>query len=253
MLVIGLDAAAQLDHCGYAIGSQHGSTIVIEEAGLLGGTRKCAQVGSASMLASRIRQAPKSVVAIDAPLGWPEAMALHLPGHQAGQPLSAPRDRFFKRLTDLRVKRATGKTPLEVGAEKLAHAAHHALHLLGQLRSESERPIPLAWAPGDGPCVAIEVYPAGTLAGHGLPSTGYKKEKTGDRSALRIRESFASQLEPRLSGLSRYCHGPVDVFDACLCLLSALDFLEGQCAGPSEAERPVAEKEGWIWVRARNR
>lgn len=251
MLVIGLDAAAQLDRCGYAIGNRQGSTIVIEEAGLLGGTRKGVQVRSTSMLADRIRHAPMSIVAIDAPLGWPQAMALHLPRHRAGEPLLAPRDRFFKRLTDMRVKVETGKTPLEVGAEKLAHAAHHALQLLGQLRSESERPIPLARAPDDGPCVAIEVYPAGTLSGHGLPSSGYKKEKAEDGGALHIRDSLAAKLEPRLAGLSRYCQGPVDVFDACICLLSALDFLERQCAAPSVADWPVAEREGWIWVRSR--
>jgi hypothetical protein len=28
-----------------------------------------------------------------------------------------------------------------------------------------------------------------------------------------------------------------------------MDFVEGHALGPNPAERPVAEREGWIWVR----
>lgn len=248
MLVIGLDAAAQLDKCGYAFGSRTATGIRIEEAGLLGGNR--AMIRSIDELALSVKESPQALVAIDAPLGWPQGMVSELQEHRAGEPFRTRRDRMFRRRTDEVVRARTGKKPLEVGAEKLAHAAHHALDLLGELRLKSRSPIPLAWSVGDGPRVAIEVYPGGTLAGHGLPSTGYKKEKGGGDKALRVRRQIISALESRLSGLSQFVESPPDVFDACLCLLSALDFLEGCCPEPDEAEKVVASREGWIWVRS---
>lgn len=251
MLVIGLDAAAQLDKCGYAIGSTTESGIRIEEAGLLAG--KKARTRSIGELALRIRSSPKALIAIDAPLGWPQAMGAALLDHRAGEPIPTRRDRLFRRLTDEDVRARTGKIPLEVGAEKLAHAAHHALDLLGELRDESKIAIPLAWFPDDGPRVAIEVYPGGTLAGHGLPSTGYKKEKGDGESALQARRQIAAKFEGRLKGISKFCESPADVFDACLCLLSALDFMDGECAPPEPSIRDIAGKEGWIWVRPRRK
>lgn len=250
MLVIGLDAAAQLDKCGYAIGTRTTTGIRLEEAGLLGG--KKARTRSIAELAARIRVSTKALIAIDAPLGWPQAMGEELVGHLAGERFQARRARLFRRHTEEVVRALTGRTPLEVGAERLAHAAHHALDLLGELRAISGRRIPLAWTTDDGTHVAIEVYPAGTLAGHGLPSTGYKKAKRGAGEAFaRSRGQITAALEQRLDGLSDYRDSPPDVFDACLCLLSALDFLTGACTGPNPDERSLAAKEGWIWVRSR--
>lgn len=249
MLVVGLDAAAQLDKCGYAIGSKTDSAILIEEAGLLAG--KKAKTRSIIELAERIRTSPRTLVAIDAPLGWPQAMSDALLEHRAGERIPTPRDCLFRRLTDVDVRERTGKIPLEVGAEKLAHAAHHALDLLGELRKKSDCAIPLAWSPDDGPHMAIEVYPGGTLAGYGLPSTGYKKEKGDGQSALRARRQIAAKFEVRLKGISKFCESPADVFDACLCLLSALDFLNNECPAPEPAVKGTVSREGWIWVRSR--
>ena len=56
------------------------------------------------------------------------------------------------------------KTPLDVGADRIARTAYAALHLLGSVRVQLHLSIPLAWAPTDISVVAaIEVYPAATL------------------------------------------------------------------------------------------
>jgi hypothetical protein len=42
-----------------------------------------------------------------------------------------------------------------------------------------------------------------------------------------------------------------DVFDAAICLLAGADFLNGKCIHPDNLE--LAKKEGWIWVRDRDK
>jgi hypothetical protein len=61
-----------------------------------------------------------------------------------------------------------------------------ALTVLGNLRTELETPIPLAWTPGDvSPVAAIEVYPAAALVAHRIRSTGYKKrDQTEERREI---------------------------------------------------------------------
>jgi hypothetical protein len=54
-------------------------------------------------------------------------------------------------------------------------------------------------------------------------------------------------FEPRLDGLRARIGEPSDVFDACLCIVCALDFLEGRCIAPEPAQHEVAQLEGWIW------
>ena len=40
-----------------------------------------------------------------------------------------------------------------------------------------------------------------------------------------------------------------DVLDSVVCVLAAIDFLEGRAVGPSDAS--IALHEGWIWARRR--
>ena len=107
------------------------------------------------------------------------------------------------------------------------------------------KPIPLAWsAESPGGISAIEVYPAGTLMAHDMPASKYKK-----------REQRAARVAI-IEGLRGHLHLPDDVspmidnddcLDAVVCLLAAVDFLEGRAEAPTDLE--VARKEGWIWVR----
>jgi hypothetical protein len=56
-------------------------------------------------------------------------------------------------------------------------------------------------------------------------------------------EAFAARLE----GLEARIGAPSDIFDACLCIVCALDFLDGRCIVPDAAQREAADVEGWIW------
>jgi hypothetical protein len=72
------------------------------------------------------------------------------------------------------IQQKLSKTPLDVGADRIARTAHAALALLGDLRHRLDAPIPLAWSPELSGIAAIEVYPAATLVAHGMPSSAYK-------------------------------------------------------------------------------
>jgi hypothetical protein len=61
--------------------------------------------------------------AIDAPLGWPKPLAETLIDHRAGMPIETPANAMFRRTTDLFIQRKLKKTPLDVGADRIARTA----------------------------------------------------------------------------------------------------------------------------------
>lgn len=191
------------------------------------------------------------LLAMDAPLGWPESMGAALVGHTAGTPLSASADLMFQRQTDR--KDRLGKKPLEVGANLIARTAHSALRHLGQIRQSLGSPVPLAWdwARVEGAQV-IEVYPAATLLAHGLSDEGYKGSKAKHRKG---REGLTADLatNDRLRGIAGDVRVQMEetdhALDAVVCCLAAADFLRGDAMPPEPKQAPFAKKEGWIWVK----
>jgi predicted RNase H-like nuclease len=190
--------------------------------------------------AAWVADATRWLVAIDAPLGWPAPLGDRLPGHRAGVALGADPDALFRRHTDRAIQERVGKTPLEVGADRIARTAVAALELLAAIAGRVRAPLPLAWGPDyPGPGAAIEVYPAATLKAMGVRAAGYKRD-AGRRAQL------ARTLGRHLT-LPRGVSANEHVLDACLCVLAAGDFLAGRAPGPEDRVR--AEREGWIWVR----
>ena len=191
------------------------------------------------------------LLAMDAPLGWPDSMGAALVGHTAGMPLSASADRMFQRETD--GKERLGKKPLEVGANLIARTAHSALRHLGQIRERLGSAVPLAWdrQPVEGAQV-IEVYPAATLLAHGLSDKGYKGSKAKHQEK---RERLTARLatNDRLGGLPGvvrlHMEATDHALDAVVCCLAAADFLRGDAIHPTPDQMPLAKKEGWIWVK----
>jgi hypothetical protein len=106
--------------------------------------------------------------------------------------------------------------------------------------------VALAWEPPkDAGVYAIEVYPAATLKACGWPFQGYKGQ--GRKSK---RRALVEQLG-RMIGLPADRHAMErndDALDAAICVLAAVDFLRGRACAPDRRE--IAEREGWIWVRA---
>lgn len=190
-----------------------------------------------------------TLLALDAPLGWPRPLSESLHAHRAGAPLEAEANEIFRRTTDDVVAKELGKRPLDVGADRIARTAHAALSLLARLSERLGARIPLAWSAEaiDG-VSAIEVYPAGTLTSRALPHSGYKG--SSERAASlrkRLVEAIGKELSIEASHAKLMLKSD-HALDAALCGLAAVDFIAGDVILPGDLE--LAKHEGWIWVRA---
>jgi len=193
---------------------------------------------------------PPTLLALDAPLGWPTQLADTLHAHRAGDPIPQIANELFRRRTDDIVASELGKRPLDVGADRIARTAHAALHLLTRLREAHATDMPLAWTPGlISSTSAIEVYPAGTLASRGLPSSGYKGASD---AAVAIRQEIIRGIRRELACSDEAIDLMTSndhLLDAVLCCIAARDFADSRVIQPSRQD-PTA-KEGWIWVAPR--
>lgn len=92
------------------------------------------------------------------------------------------------------------------------------------------------------PLSAVKVYPAATLRARSLNSERYKKRQGIDlrrRLCKKLLEELPTDLD--LNSLTE----SDDVFDAVVCALAGIDFIEGKAFEP--VDRASAFKEGWIW------
>lgn len=240
--LVGIDCATEDSSMGLAIGRSIAGRAHVDEV-LCPGDRP-----AVAILADWLRAMKRpTLVAMDAPLGWPSRMSSSLVVHRAGQVIDVPPNDFFRRTTDRFIRRHLGKTPLDVGADRIARTAHAALTLLAALRTALDAPIPLAWSADTvSGHAAIEVYPAATLIAHSLPCTGYKKpdQQESRRSLLRCLGAAIT-----LPADVAVCDGSADAVDAIVCVLAAADFANGRVMPPEDPE--LAEQEGWIWVAPR--
>jgi len=243
--VVGVDCAVQPGKVGLCRTELDAGSLVVRELEA-GGARGGVAERLAAWCAAPGR---RTLLALDAPLGWPVALGRALASHAAGAPVGTELDRLFSRETDRAVLAALGRRPLEVGADRIARTAAVALETLRALREATGLAIPLAWAPDEvGACAAVEVYPAGTLRALGLRSGGYKKK--GDTTA---REEILAGLGGLEAG--RFCAqlvGAADLLDAAVCAVAGRDYLEGRATPPRAGQRELARREGWIWVRAQD-
>lgn len=240
--IVGIDCATQDTKIGVSYGDFSDGHLAIVEA-FACAKKKTAAEAISSWLRERSEPA---LLAIDAPLGWPQSLSRELVNHRAGEELRAEPNQMFRRATDRFIKQKTRKTPLDVGANRIARAAHAALGLLRDLRCELDDEIPLAWEWPPAPKVSvIEVYPPATLSAHGLPSSRYKSPPYEVRRNEMVRKLSDIAYIP--FDVSRKLLASGAVLDAAVCLLAARDFLSGEAMPP--ADRAFAEIEGWIWVR----
>ena len=212
-----------------------------------------------SWILDRLAGSPRTLLALDSPLGWPEALGGSLSGHRAGLPIGADSTALFRRLTDQIVRAQTGKQPLEVGADRIARTAVAALDMLDRLGRGAGTRIELGWNPARLPRIsAIETYPAAWLTGRGLPARRYKDagEEAEERragilrwiegGAPRDRREVALVLDDsNRTAATKSSH----LLDALICTLCDVDFLSGRCRAPAPHERELAAKEGWVWFR----
>jgi predicted nuclease with RNAse H fold len=238
--VIGVDCATEPQNVGISIGCYRNGKIELHES-MLG--NKCKSV--AETIYSNIGNFSKVLIAIDAPLGWPENLGYCISKHLAGSALNIDSNLLFRRETDRFVKKITGKQSLDVGADRIARTAHAAMSILDQLRQLTGENINLAWNPTNLSGVSvIEVYPAVTMNRYGITNTGYKdKDKTQIRKNIIAKLCNLINIPDNTSILT----SNADALDSAVCMLSAKDFIERNVYFPYDQD--LAKKEGWIWVR----
>lgn len=205
------------------------------------------QTNHVQIISSWLKDSPRALIALDAPLGWPQAMGVNLVSHKAGVLIDVESNTMFRRHTDSFVKQKLNKQPLDVGANLIARTALFALKLLDSIRKETGMPIPLAWSPQfTDTCVAIEVYPAATLEARDISSSGYKKPEKPEprKEILRLLEG-----EFQVECNEHTIVANDDNLDAVLCLLAAVDFLRGETYAPAPDMMNTVENESWIWVK----
>ena len=264
--IIGIDCAAQPKDFGLARGLVRGGTVEIVEVekgkgsdncfGDLGGQVQCwIDRHYADGLGT-------TLLALDAPLGWPIHLTRALRNHRAGAPLRRPSETsrkanpgnyLFRRHTDRFIAQKFPGAPLDIGADRIARVARSALELLGRLEIPGDRQpaVPLLWNPRDLERLgAIEVYPRLTLRhlpGSGKTDLRYKRMGRGSEPAQATRRKIVDKLLParltfnenqlrlaRPKGRSLdYDHNRID---AVLCVLAGLDFLLAESVGPEHPE-----------------
>ena len=240
--ILGIDCATVLDEDRPGPREPGPTSVVLSEVRLCTAEQKAADLVVRWLCATPAR---RSLLAIDAPLGWPKDLSSVLVDHRAGAPLSVEPNLMFRRATDRFVYEVLRKTPLDIGADRIARTAHSALGLLADIGDRRGPGTHLAWDPSWSGIAAIEVYPAATLLARRMKSSGYKKP--GDvaeraklvqdlRSHLTMPESYKAMIES------------ADALDAAVCVLAGADFIQGHAYPPND--RGLAEREGWIWFRA---
>ena len=164
-VIVGVDCATESAKVGVALGTWEDGSVSVTAA------KTCGRVPPRDVICEWLDIVDDRVLlAIDAPLGWPAELGDTLVGHSAGEEIRVPKNEIFRRATDRFIQKTIHKTPLDVGADRIARTAHAALRLLGDLRRALQSPLPLAWSPQELAHVsAIEVYPAATLATHRDP------------------------------------------------------------------------------------
>ena len=226
--IIGVDCATQPRKTGLACARWSGDDLRLEEA-----RRAHPSEPAAAIVAGWMDTPGPVLLCLDAPLGWPSALARELSGHQAGAGITADADAMFHRHTDRVIRERLGKHPLEVGANFIARTALAAVNLLQALRDQSGRALPLPRVAGPvADSAAIEVYPAALRRVRGWD--------TRVDVRARLPEAFEGPV-PDLSVATD------DTLDAALCVLAGVDFLAGHAVAPTADEAALAGREGWIW------
>ena len=244
--IIGIDCATQEARRGLAYGLLKDSKLTITDVAF------CSSVNpSQKIISNWLNRTRFTLLALDAPLGWPATMSQKLASHKAGNPLGLEdNNRIFLRETDFVIWEEF-KKPLEVGASLIARTATSALELLENLRKSQNLDIPLAWEMDDiSETCAIEVYPAATLHALDIETSGYKKGESAKTNRLRIIENLKKFYEIAVPTpqIHQAANNP-DSLDAVVCVLAGADFLRGKCIPIPDKLRDSARKEGWIWVK----
>ena len=238
--IIGIDCSTNAASVAVSVGHVDDEKVVVDDPVVC----RSASREPLDVVLNQIDLRMRTLLAIDAPLGWPSDLGKALCRHAAGELIDVDSNLLFRRVTDRVVKEKIKKQSLDVGADRIARTAHWALNILGDLRTRLSTSIPLAWKSDWSGVAAIEVYPAATLKSMGIKVGPYKKKED-----LAARQELIRQLSEAVSlpQNTNTLRANADAIDAVVCVLAGVDFLRGVCVEPSDGD--IAKKEGWIWVR----
>ena len=182
--VIGIDCATIPQRTGISLGFFSNGDIAVQEAFRCSDSTKPEEKVVEWITSSTEHQ--KTLIAIDAPLGWPVPLTTGLVNHAAGTFIQGNADDLFYRRTEQMILERFGFRPLAVGSDLIARTAHAALALIESIRSKVDAEIPLVWANNSLPSISlIEVYPAATLKSHDIQCDGsYKKQIEARRQVV---------------------------------------------------------------------
>jgi len=112
--IIGIDCATNPADVGIAFGRFYNGHTVVER--IKQGSRR---EKPADIVASWLKgQDAPTLLALDAPLGWPNSLAEELSVHTAGKKFTSSAHNLFRRTTDIFIKEKIGKQSLDVGADR---------------------------------------------------------------------------------------------------------------------------------------
>lgn len=259
--IIGIDCAAQPSDFGLARGRIRGGRLEVVEV-----TKGVGKDNCFADLANQVQRwiaggdadpPARTLIALDAPLGWPIHMTRTLHDHRAGASLAHPYEddpgernpgnHLFRRHTDRFLAEKFPGAPLDIGADRIARVARSALELLGGLGTteDGQRPVPLLWDPKDRErLAAIEVYPRLTLrhlrGGTDEAEIHYKgTAKTSPAHPENRRKIVEDLLRTGLTLNTDHLRKKTDpadydhdLIDAVLCVFEGLHFLLGESVGP---------------------
>lgn len=243
--IVGVDCATEQVNIGVALAEIDGAVCTVIEA------HRCSEQQKAvDTIVLWCKEYVISLLALDAPLGWPCALGAALAKHRAGEPTGETSDHLFSRETNRAIENRLEKKPLEVGANLIARTANSALDFLAELRSKMGQEIALAWEidpktkkPVITQLSAIEVYPAATWLTLRSPIPTIN----GDTKGVKRHQLI---LDGILDGLTGLAHLSVEakqaaqksghVLDAILCVIAAKEFINGQCVPPTDQQKSLA-------------
>jgi hypothetical protein len=205
------------------------------------------------------------LICADSPLGWPAGLGPVLSSHRAGAGISLDAERLFRRHTDRDIRQRLGKTPLDVGADRIARTAVAVLNVVGEVTAS----VPTIRRPTiavderslrDGVSrqgvLLIETYPAGWFASEGITTRGYRPS-----AGISLRRRLLGEAIDAFQRTGIAIRSAVDEeslveraddLDALVCVFAGVDALRGNAPGPAAAILGDVAVEGWIWCKSRS-
>ena len=188
-----------------------------------------------------------TLTGIDAPFGWPDAMVEAVSDWAQDRPwTSSEKEGLRYRLTDLRVRDITKRSPLSVSSDRIAATAWRCARLLDAVRTDH----PIRRSGEDG---VVEVYPGAALTIWGFERAGYKTGARTERRASerRARAALLDDFLRRapwmdLGAATDACTESDDALDAVIAALVARAAALNHTIGPEPGEMERARREGWI-------